>query len=116
MIHDMALSRGAGRAKSALSLRGGLMTFLFALAITSFDIQPGISAPLKLTECLRNWNDREEARGKGVEKLMAEGPMAALSSMSKPQLQLIRDYLTLTENLKFRCPRFTPTPRPNPRR
>ena len=80
------------------------------------DLHPAVSAPLKMTECLRNWNDREAVRGKGVEKMMAEGPMVALSSMSKPQLQLIRDYLTLTENLKFRCPKFTPPPRPNPRR
>ena len=114
MMHDMVVPRALRRHRIALPLRVGLRTLLFTIVITAHDTQPALTAPLKLTECLRDWNDREEARGKGVEKLMSDGPMAALSNMTKPQLELIRNYLTLSENLKFRCPGFTPTPRPNP--
>ena len=116
MIFDRPSLRVKRRPGGVLTVKVGLITLLLCTAIMLHDLRPAASTPLNSNDCLGYWNDREDARGKGVEKLMSQGPAAALSTMTKAQLQLIRSYLTLSGKLKFRCRGFTPTPRPNPRR
>ena len=98
----------------------GGKTILCLLVLSSIlllhSAAPVASLQMRASDCLREWNIRENTRKMGVDRLMSKGPEAALATLSKAQLDLIRTYIIARENLNFRCSHFTPPPRQNPLR
>ena len=74
------------------------------------------ATPLERSTCLRSWNDQDRFKRLGAPDLIAKSPDTIMKNLQAEQLKLIRAYIANTENLKFRCPQFTPPPRLNPKR
>ncbi len=61
------------------------------------------AAPLDQKECERLKAEKRSLAGLGVEKDMAKGPEWVKANLQASQLDLIKRYLTVDEQLKFRC-------------
>ena len=93
---------------------GALAGTLFVVLVS---IGPVAAAPSPaMTACLKSWLSAQGSDNSEARKLMAQGPDAVLATLTDEQRKAIRDYITITETIKFRCSRFTPPPPLNPRR
>ena len=66
-------------------------------------------------KCLRTWKKAGTADFSQAQKLMLKGP-ESVQNLSPAEKDIIRNYIIMTEMLKFRCSSFTPPPGKNPRR
>ncbi len=89
---------------------------LAVLLTVSWSDRSAVAAPASTATCLQVWDVMHGRDHSAVRALIAKGPDAVLPTLSKKQVQAIRDYITATETMKFRCTRFIPPPPLNPRR
>lgn len=73
---------------------------LASLALTPL---PGGAAPLGKEECKRLKVEKKSLAGQGVAKNMAKGPEWVKANLGASQLDLIKRYILVNEQLKFRC-------------
>ncbi len=72
----------------------GLLAFFPALAL---------AAPLDKNACAKLASDMQNMKALEVDKLMERGPAWAASHLSPADLSLVRQYIDLDEQMKFRC-------------
>ena len=90
-----------------LSFTGGLL--LAALAIAPLPLG---AAPLEKQECERLKAEKQSLAVLGVEKEIAKGPEWVKANLKEPQLDLVKRYIAVDEQLKFRCRPALATPSP----
>ena len=66
-------------------------------------LAPAASAPLDKDACAKLALDMQNMKMLEVDKLMENGPAWAASHLSSDDLNLVRLYIELDEQLKFRC-------------
>ena len=66
-------------------------------------LSPAASAPLDKDACAKLALDMQNMKMLEVDKLMENGPAWAASHLSAEDLSLVRQYIDLDEQLKFRC-------------
>ncbi len=66
-------------------------------------LAPAASAPLDKDACAKLALDMQNMKMLEVDKLMENGPTWAASHLSDADLSLVRQYIDLDEQLKFRC-------------
>ena len=76
---------------------GAAVCGLFALPA------PSIAAPLDKDSCAKLTLDMQNMKMLEVDKLMEKGPSWAASHLTSADLSLVRQYIDLAEQLKFRC-------------
>ncbi len=76
---------------------GAAVCGLFALPA------PSIAAPLDKDSCAKLTQDMQNMKMLEVDKLMEKGPSWAASHLASADLSLVRQYIDLDEQLKFRC-------------
>ncbi len=76
---------------------------------------PQSHAETAMVKCLKTWNKAGTSDFTQAQKLMAKGP-ENIQNLTPAEKDIIRNYITLTEMLKFRCSNFTPPPAKNPKR
>jgi hypothetical protein len=64
---------------------------------------PSIAAPLDKDSCAKLTQDMQNMKMLEVDKLMEKGPSWAASHLTSADLSLVRQYIDLDEQLKFRC-------------
>jgi hypothetical protein len=74
-----------------------------ALCIFALVSPPSIAAPLDKAGCARLAQDMQNMKALDVDKLMENGPSWAVSHLPPSELGLIRQYIDLDEQMKFRC-------------
>jgi hypothetical protein len=74
----------------------------FALASLAL-AQPAAAAPLDKAACAKLAQHMQYIKALDVDKLMEKGPSWAVSHLSPSDLGLIRQYIDLDEQMKFRC-------------
>jgi hypothetical protein len=79
---------------SRLTAAGGLLA---ALSPAVF------GAPLDKNACAKLAQDMQNMKALEVDKLMENGPAWAASHLSPADLTLVRQYIDLDEQMKFRC-------------
>lgn len=79
-----------------LALGAAICTLVALLA-------PAASAPLDKDACAKLALDMQNMKMLEVDKLMENGPAWAASHLSSDDLNLVRLYIELDEQLKFRC-------------
>ncbi|MBI4724923.1 MAG: hypothetical protein HY765_08085, partial [Rhodomicrobium sp.] len=62
-----------------------------------------IAAPLGKDACAKLAQDLQDMKALDVERLMENGPSWAVSHLSPADLNLVRRYIDLGEQVKFRC-------------
>lgn len=76
---------------------GAAVCGLFALPA------PSVAAPLDKDSCAKLTQDMQNMKMLEVDKLMEKGPSWAVSHLTSADLSLVRQYIDLGEQLKFRC-------------
>ncbi len=78
---------------------------LVAGAACVFALVPlaGLAAPLDKSTCAKLAADFQNLKALDVDKLMENGPAWAASHLPPADLSLVRQYIDLDEQLKFRC-------------
>ena len=76
---------------------GAVVCGLFALPA------PSVAAPLDKDSCAKLTQDMQNMKMLEVDKLMEKGPSWAASHLTSADLSLVRQYIDLDEQLKFRC-------------
>ncbi len=66
-------------------------------------LPPALAAPLDKAACAKLTLDMQNMKMLEVDKLMDKGPAWAASNLSDADLSLVRQYIDLDEQLKFRC-------------
>ena len=66
-------------------------------------LQPALAAPLDKNACAKLAQDVQNMKMLDVDKLMEKGPAWAASHLSPAELSLVRQYIDLDEQMKFRC-------------
>ena len=66
-------------------------------------LPPALAAPLDKAACAKLTLDMQNMKMLEVDKLMEKGPAWAASNLSDADLSLVRQYIDLDEQLKFRC-------------
>jgi hypothetical protein len=87
-------------------LRGVLKGFggcAFAFGILAILPIPALTAPLDKNACAKLAKDMQNMKALDVDKLMEKGPVWAISHLSPADLSLVRQYIDLDEQMKFRC-------------
>jgi hypothetical protein len=64
---------------------------------------PALAAPLDKDACAKLAQDVQNMKLLDVDKLMERGPAWAASHLSPAELSLVRQYIDLDEQMKFRC-------------
>jgi hypothetical protein len=64
---------------------------------------PASAAPLDKGACAKLATDMQNLKALDVDRLMENGPAWAAAHLSPSDLSLIRQYIDLDEQLKFRC-------------
>jgi hypothetical protein len=83
-----------GRALASVILAGGGIYFLSG---------PVSASPLDKGACAKLAQDIQNMKTLDVDKLMEKGPNWAVSHLSSGDLALVRQYIDLDEQMKFRC-------------
>ncbi|HZV21734.1 MAG TPA: hypothetical protein VE986_09345 [Hyphomicrobiales bacterium] len=86
--------------RSLFILHSGPVLLLSFLTLISFSAE---AAPLDKNACARLAQDLQNMKAIEVDKLMEKGPAWAASHLSATDLNLIRQYIDLDEQMKFRC-------------
>jgi hypothetical protein len=89
----------------ALLLRAGWGGLAFAAAFAVLPILPlrTIAAPLDKATCAKLAVDMQNMKALEIDKLMEKGPAWAASHLPAADLSLIRQYIDLDEQMRFRC-------------
>jgi hypothetical protein len=66
-------------------------------------VSSAYAAPLDKNSCAKLAQDVQNMKLLEVDKLMEKGPAWAASHLSSPDLNLIRQYIDLDEQMRFRC-------------
>ncbi len=77
---------------------GGVLAFGLALLPLAAS-----AAPLNKDACAKVAQDIQDMKALDVGKLMQNGPAWAVSNLSPADLNLVRRYIDLDEEMKFRC-------------
>ncbi|MGA7325208.1 MAG: hypothetical protein WBX25_12135 [Rhodomicrobium sp.] len=86
---------------SKLSIAWLARTGFFAgLVFVSF---PAVAAPLDKSACEKLVQNFQNMKALDVDKMMANGPEWAISHLSPVDLNLVRQYIDLDEQIRFRC-------------
>jgi hypothetical protein len=64
---------------------------------------PAEAAPLDKNGCAKLAQDMQNLKALDVDKLMENGPAWAVNHLSSADLGLVRQYIDLDEQMKFRC-------------
>lgn len=80
----------------------GCMCFTSVL-LCAVPLVPAFSAPLDKDACANLSQEMQNLKALDVDKLMEKGPEWAISNLSQNDLSLIRRYINLDEQIKFRC-------------
>ncbi len=64
---------------------------------------PALAAPLDKNACAKLAQDMQNIKMLDVDRLMEKGPSWAASHLSTADLSLVRQYIDLDEQMKFRC-------------
>jgi hypothetical protein len=75
----------------------------FAFALLAGPTAPALAAPLDKTACAKLAQDMQNMKALEVDKLMEKGPAWAVSHLSSGDLSLVRQYIDLDEQMRFRC-------------
>lgn len=78
----------------------GTAAFLFAAPA---DISSARATPLDKNTCAKIAQDIQNMKALDVDKLMEKGPAWAVDNLSPGDLGLVRQYIDLDEQMKFRC-------------
>lgn len=81
---------------------GGIAFGGIALGFIAF-LLPASAAPLDKNACAKLAQDMQNMKLLDVDKLMEKGPSWAASHLSPAELSLVRQYIGLDEQMKFRC-------------
>jgi hypothetical protein len=81
--------------------RGGLA--FAAAAVLAFLSLKAIGAPLDKSACAKLAVDMQNMKALDIDKLMEKGPAWAASHLPAAELSLIRQYIDLDEQMRFRC-------------
>jgi hypothetical protein len=73
-----------------------------ALCLLAF-LTPAMAAPLDKDACEKLAQDMQNMKMLEVDKLMEKGAAWAASNLSESDLTLVRQYIGLDEQIKFRC-------------
>jgi hypothetical protein len=82
--------------------RGGL-AFAAGFAVLPFLPLRTIAAPLDKAACAKLAMDMQNMKALEIDKLMEKGPAWAASHLPAADLSLIRQYIDLDEQMRFRC-------------
>lgn len=74
-----------------------------ALTALSFPVVDAWCAPLDKAACAKVAQDMQNLKALDVDKLMENGPSWAVSHLSPADMSLVRQYIDLDEQMKFRC-------------
>jgi hypothetical protein len=89
---------------SPLFVLGRPRIFGFACLGAFLAVPFGLSAaPLEKAECERLQSEKQALMVLGVDKEFSKGPDWAQANLAPPELNLIKRYLIIDEQLKFRC-------------
>jgi hypothetical protein len=89
----------------ALLLRVDRGRLVFAAALSVLALLPlkTIAAPLDKAACAKLTVDMQNMKALEIDKLMEKGPAWAASHLTAADLSLIRQYIDLDEQMRFRC-------------
>lgn len=76
---------------------------VFALGVTAVLANPAGAAPLDKNACAKLAQELQNLKALDVDKLMENGPSWAVAHLSPGDLGLVRQYIDLDEQMKFRC-------------
>jgi hypothetical protein len=82
--------------------RGGL-AFAAVLGVLAFLPPAAAAAPLDKAACAKLAVDMQNMKALEIDKLMEKGPAWAVSHLTAADLSLIRQYIDLDEQMRFRC-------------
>lgn len=89
-----------------------LSQLLFLVGITVGIISaPLMAAPLEKEACDQLQTEKQSLTQQGVEKDMEKGPEWAKANLQPTRLELVKRYISVNEQIKFRC---TPVVEPKP--
>ncbi len=74
-----------------------------ATVVLSISALAAHAAPLDKATCAKLTQDMQNMKALDVDKLMEKGPSWAVSHLSPGDLNLVRQYIDLDEQMKFRC-------------
>ena len=75
-----------------------------AFALGALVLCPALkAAPLDKNACAKLSQDLQNLKALNVDKLMEKGPSWAAANLSASDLGLVRQYIDLDEQMKFRC-------------
>ncbi len=78
----------------------GTAAFLFAAPAV---LAPARATPLDKNACAKIAQDIQNMKALDVDKLMERGPAWAVDNLSPSDFSLVRQYIDLDEQMKFRC-------------
>jgi hypothetical protein len=81
----------------------GELAFAAVLAVLAFLPLEAIAAPLDKNACAKLAVDMQNMKSLDIDKLMEKGPSWAASHLPAAELSLIRQYIDLDEQMRFRC-------------
>ena len=90
----------------ALTLRKTSARWLFcaaALSLVAIPLMECHATPLDKNACAKVAQDMQNLKALDVDKLMVNGPAWAASHLSPSDMGLVRQYIDLDEQMKFRC-------------
>jgi hypothetical protein len=75
-----------------------------ALALGAAAFSPALeAAPMDKSACAKLSQELQNLKALDVDRLMEKGPGWAAANLSSPDLGLVRQYIDLDEQFKFRC-------------
>lgn len=93
---------GSMRIFAFLASRGRIAFGAAACGLLAL-LPPALAAPLDKNACAKLAQDMQNMKLLDVGKLMENGPTWAVSHLSPADLSLVRQYIDLDEQMKFRC-------------
>jgi len=81
----------------------GGYTFVAAFAVLALLPHTAAAAPLDKNTCAKLALDMQNMKALDIDKLMEKGPAWAASHLPAADLSLIRQYIDLDEQMRFRC-------------
>ncbi len=79
-----------------------------ALVLAVVGSNLAVAGPLDVAACAKLSADVKELDAKGINAILAKGPAATKSTLSREQRDQLRSYLDMLGQLRFRCPNDQP--------
>jgi hypothetical protein len=83
--------------------RGASIAIFTAIVLASAST-PGRAGILDAESCRRHKSEYDTLGASGIREMMAKGPEWAKANLTKERMEQVRRYLTLEEDVRFRCP------------